>query len=58
MVYVDVPLRDARCIPTPSQPESAAVLALGLPATIDFNLQWIIYLSAQQFEKRAGHFSK
>lgn len=45
---VDQPLDIAYCLPTPSEPEQAAVQALGLPTTIDFTLQWAIYRMQQQ----------
>ena len=45
---MDKPLDIAYCLPTPSEPERAAVQSLGLPATIDFTLQWTIYRMQQQ----------
>jgi hypothetical protein len=47
-VDISVPIHADICTPTPSSAERDAVAALGLPGTIEFELQRAIYLSRQQ----------
>ncbi len=48
VIRVEQPVELGPCTPTATDEETSAVLALGLPANIDFPLQRAIYIARQQ----------